>query len=123
MKEHRQKHPLVFGTLILTGAGLFTRAAGFFYRIFLSHKITTAALGLYQMVYPLYSICFSLCCGAIQTSLSRFVAAEYRKRGGGERTYCSLPFLEGLVVDIDQQLLRIADPRICGSVRECTSVR
>ncbi len=84
MKEHRQKHPLVFGTLILTGAGLFTRAAGFFYRIFLSHKITTAALGLYQMVYPLYSICFSLCCGAIQTSLSRFVAAEYRKRGGGE---------------------------------------
>ncbi len=84
MKNKNQKHPLIVGTLLLTAAGLLTRAAGFFYRIFLSHKITTAALGLYQMVYPFYSICFSLCCGAMQTSISRFVAAEYRKKDGGE---------------------------------------
>ena len=53
MKEHRQKHPLVFGTLILTGAGLFTRAGGFFARNDLSQKTIQDVLGLFKMVYPL----------------------------------------------------------------------
>ncbi len=84
MKKNRQKSPLIFGTLLLTASGIIARIAGFFYRIFLSHKISTEAMGLYQLVYPIYGICFSLCCGSIQTAISRFVAAEYRKKGEGD---------------------------------------
>lgn len=88
MQKKRQKNPLILGTLLLTFSGLIARIAGFFYRIFLSRKITTEAMGLYQLVYPMYSICFSLCCGSIQTALSRFVAAEYiKKQGGNSRRY------------------------------------
>lgn len=84
MKKNRKKNPLIFGTLLLTASGIIARIAGFFYRIFLSHKISTEAMGLYQLVYPVYGICFSLCCGAVQTALSRFVAAEYRKKDEGD---------------------------------------
>lgn len=84
MKKNRQKSPLIFGTLLLAASGIIARIAGFFYRIFLSQKISTEAMGLYQLVYPVYGICFSLCCGAVQTSVSRFVAAEYRKKNEGE---------------------------------------
>ena len=80
MNNKKQKNPLILGTLLLTGSGIIARIAGFFYRIFLSHKISTEAMGLYQLVYPVYSICFSLCCGSMQTAISRFVAAEYRKK-------------------------------------------
>ena len=82
MQKRRSENPLLLGTLLLTASGLIARVAGFFYRIFLSHKISTEAMGLYQLVYPMYSICFSLCCGSIQTALSRFVAAEYGKKEG-----------------------------------------
>ena len=34
--KHAKRHPLIFGTLILTITGLITRIIGFFYRIYLS---------------------------------------------------------------------------------------
>ena len=83
MSADKQNHSLLLGTLTLTASGLAARFAGLFYRIYLSRKITAEAMGLYQLVYPLYSICFSLCCASFQTALSRFVAAEYPKPGGG----------------------------------------
>ena len=76
MSADKQNHSLLLGTLTLTASGLAARFAGFFYRIYLSRKLTAEAMGLYQLVYPLYSICFSLCCASFQTALSRFVAAE-----------------------------------------------
>ncbi len=102
MTGKKQKNPLLLGTLLLTASGLIARIAGFFYRIFLSHKISTEAMGLYQLVYPMYSICFSLCCGSIQTALSRFVAAEYTKKDeGNSRRYLAC----GLVLALSLALL------------------
>ena len=34
--KHAKRHPLIFGTIILTATGLITRVIGFFYRIYLS---------------------------------------------------------------------------------------
>jgi len=69
-------HTLVAGTLFLTASGLLSRILGFFYRIFLSRTIGAEGLGVYQMVFPIYGICFSLCAGSIQTAISRFTAAN-----------------------------------------------
>ena len=69
-----KKNPLITGTILLTGAGFLSRILGFFYRIFLSRAIGAEGLGVYQMVFPIHSIAFALCCGAIQTSISRLVA-------------------------------------------------
>lgn len=73
------KNPLLLGTLLLTGTGILVRIIGFFYRIYLSRTLGAEGMGLYQLVFPVYSICHALCCGALQTALSRFVAIETAK--------------------------------------------
>lgn len=72
----KKKNQLLIGAFILTLAGLFCRFAGFFYRIFLSHQLGAEGMGIYQLVFPAYGICMALCCGSIQTALSRFIAGE-----------------------------------------------
>lgn len=76
MTDFFRKHTLVFGTLLLTSTGFISRILGFFYRIFLSRTIGAEGLGIYQMIFPVYGICFSLCAGSIQTAISRFTAAD-----------------------------------------------
>ena len=55
-------NPLIAGTLLLTVTGLSNRVIGFFYRIFLSRIIGAEGLGIYQLIFPIYMLCFSLCC-------------------------------------------------------------
>lgn len=69
-----KKNPLLTGTLVLTLAGLLTRIMGFFYKIYLSNSMTTESLGLYQMIFPVYGICFTLYASGIQTAISQLVA-------------------------------------------------
>ncbi len=69
----------VKGTLLLTGAGLFCRILGFFYRIYMSRTIGAEGLGLYNMIHPLFSIAFAVCAGSIQTALSQYIAANREK--------------------------------------------
>lgn len=71
-----RKHTFITGTLLLTMTGFFTRVLGFFYRIFLSRTIGAEGLGLYNMVHPVYGICFALCAGSVQTAVSQFVASN-----------------------------------------------
>lgn len=71
---------IVKGTLILTLAGFITRVIGFFYRIFLSNKMGAELMGIYQLIFPVYGICYTIFATGIQTSISRLVAAELGKR-------------------------------------------
>ncbi len=71
-----QKRAFLAGTLLLTGTGFACRILGFFYRIFLSRTIGAEGLGLYNMVHPVFGICFSVCAGSIQTALSQYIAAH-----------------------------------------------
>lgn len=79
MTDFFRKHTLITGTLLLTAAGFAVRVLGFFYRIFLSRTIGAEGLGLYNMVHPVYGVCFALCAGSLQTAISRFVAANTEK--------------------------------------------
>lgn len=73
------KSTLIKGTIILTIAGIITRIIGFFYRIFLSNAMSAELLGIYQLVFPVYGICFTIFASGLQTSISRMVAAEAGK--------------------------------------------
>lgn len=57
----------------MTTAGVLSRIIGFFYRIFLSRTIGAEALGIYQLIAPVFSICFALTASSVQTSISKFV--------------------------------------------------
>ena len=74
-----KKRAFLTGTLLLTGSGFACRVLGFFYRIFLSRTIGAEGLGLYNMIHPVFGICFSLCAGSIQTALSQHIASHSRR--------------------------------------------
>lgn len=71
-----KKNPILSGAIVLTLAGFLSRIIGFFYRIFLSQRIGAEGMGVYQLIFPVFGVCFSLCCGPVQTAVSRYVAAQ-----------------------------------------------
>lgn len=75
----KQKHPLIAGTLILTATGIVSRFIGFFYKIFLSRTIGAEGIGIYQMIFPIYGVCYALTTAGAEIAVSRFVAGESAK--------------------------------------------
>lgn len=71
------KNNFLRGTMLLTFAGLTSRLMGFFYRIFLANTIGAEGMGIYQLIFPIYSICFSLCASGIETAISKLTAEKY----------------------------------------------
>ncbi len=74
------KNNMIAGTLLLTCAGLITRIIGFFYRIFLSNALGARLLGIYQLIFPVYGICFTVFASGIQTAISKEVAEKQAMR-------------------------------------------
>lgn len=60
----------------MTVTGVLSRIIGFFYRIFLSRTIGAEGLGIYQLIFPVLTLCISFTAAGIQTSISKFVAEE-----------------------------------------------
>lgn len=80
----KQRHPLIAGTLILTLTGLASRFIGFFYKIFLSRTIGAEGIGIYQMIFPIYGVCYAFTTAGVEIAISRFVSGEMA-RGKKER--------------------------------------
>ena len=92
-----RKMAFITGTLLLTSTGFICRILGFFYRIFMSRTIGAEGLGIYNMVHPIFSICFAVCAGSIQTALSQYVAAN--------QTRGKAVFRTGLVIALGMSFL------------------
>lgn len=71
-----KKSSIIRGTLILTMTGFLSRFMGFFYRIFMSHSFGEEGVGLYQLIFPVYALCYSLTTAGIETAISRTVACK-----------------------------------------------
>ena len=61
-----QKRVILQGAFVLTIVGFVSRIIGFFYRIFLSHAIGAEGVGIYQLIFPVYTMAFSLTAAGIQ---------------------------------------------------------
>lgn len=66
----------------MTASGIASRIIGFFYRIFLAQTIGAEALGIYQLIAPVFAMCFALTASSIQTSISKFVGDACGKNAG-----------------------------------------
>lgn len=76
------KDQLLKGTIILTVAGFITRLIGFGYRIFLAGELGEVNLGIYQLVFPVYSICFTIYAAGLQTGISQLISHQPEKNHG-----------------------------------------
>lgn len=71
-----RKHTIIKGAFVLTVTGFITRIIGFFYRIFLSQTFGEESVGIYQLVFPIFALAFSLSAAGLQTAISRSVASQ-----------------------------------------------
>ncbi len=67
---------LLKGTIILTFTGILTRLIGFVYKIYLSNILGAHMLGIYQLIFPVFHICFTLFASGIQTAISQIIASK-----------------------------------------------
>lgn len=86
-----RKQLLIRGTLVLTLTGFLSRFMGFFYRIFLSRTFGAEGVGLYQLIFPVYALCYSLTTAGIETAISRTVARKISlgKKNEAQKTLCT----------------------------------
>lgn len=73
------KNHVIKGTLILTIAGFATRIIGFYNRIFLSGLIGAKEMGIYQLIFPIYMLAFSISTFGNELALTKLVS-EYADR-------------------------------------------
>lgn len=64
------------GTIILSLGLILTKILGAIYRIVLSNILTSEGIGLYQMIFPVYSLALVFIAGGINTYVSHKVAAS-----------------------------------------------
>ena len=98
------KNALIKGTFILTFTGLITRCIGFFFRIFMSHNFGEEQMGLYQLIFPIYALCFSISAAGIETALSRNVA---KKMARGNKREADLMLYQSLLLSVSISLLLV----------------
>lgn len=90
-----QKRVILQGAMILTVVGFVSRIIGFFYRIFLSRAIGAEGVGIYQLIFPVYTMAFSLTASGIQTAISRNVSG---RMAVGDRRGARDIFAAGLIL-------------------------
>ena len=74
-----QKHFLLKGTFILTVVGILTRVMGFFTVIFLSRSFPAEEIGLYQLIFPVYTLAYAATSAGIETALARWLPPLLQK--------------------------------------------
>lgn len=108
-----EKHVILKGAFILTAVGFINRIIGFFYRIFLSQAIGAEGMGIYQLIFPVYAMTFSIAVSGIQTSISKYAAAKNAlqdKKGCRNVLFLGTSLSFGLSVLVAWFLYTYADP-------------
>lgn len=89
----KQTQRFIKGTLILSIAGMLAKVISVFYKVPLEHLTGTVGLGLYQAVYPLYSVLTAAALIGIPNSISKIIAEDIAKK---EYRKAHLTFRTGL---------------------------
>lgn len=72
--KNRLKSNIIKGTLILSCASILSRIIGFIYRIYLADILGEQLLGTYQLIFPIYVLCFTVYGAGMQSAISQVVA-------------------------------------------------
>ncbi len=71
-----KKQSFLIGALILTVGGIFAKLVGAFYKIPLTNILGSNGMGLYYLVFPLYSLVLVLISSGTSLAVVRFVSIE-----------------------------------------------
>lgn len=71
-----KKQSFLVGAIILAAGGIFAKLVGAFYKIPLTNILGTNGMGLYYLVFPLYSLVLVLISSGTSLAVVRFVSIE-----------------------------------------------
>ncbi len=75
IKNHKNNNALFKGALILSMGGLLTKVLGAIYRIPLTNLLGAEGIGVYQMVFPLYSLLLTVSSTGVPSGISKLIAS------------------------------------------------
>ena len=94
-----KKQSFIMGAVILTLGGIVAKIIGAFYKIPLTNILGSNGMGIYYLVFPLYSIMLVLSSNGISLALSKCVAHErVQKNKRNETTYFQMAVLLTFVI-------------------------
>lgn len=76
-------------TMLLTATSLILRFAGMIFKIWLSARVGSEAIGLYQIIMSVYICAASFATSGLSTAVTRLVTDELAVNGGGVRKIVS----------------------------------
>ena len=68
------------GALLLMMANFITRIIAFFYRVYIVRLIGSEGIGLYEMVFPVYSLILVITTAGIPMAVSKLISEAYAKK-------------------------------------------
>ena len=98
-----KKNKLVTGAIILSVGALLAKAFSAIYRIALTRVLGGVGIGLYQLIFPLYSLCVVLSTAGLPMAISKVVT----KHKGNERAVVKKCIIFTSVISLTLSLLLI----------------
>lgn len=96
-----KKQSFIIGAIILAIGGFLAKAIGAFYKIPLTNILGSNGMGIYYLVFPLYSMILVICSSGISVALSRLVAgARVTKNKRQEKMYLITALMLTFVLSI-----------------------
>lgn len=104
-----KKQNFIVGSLILALSSFFAKVIGAVYRIPLTYILGAEGLGLYQMIFPLYSTLLVLCSTGVPNAIAKIVASG---NGAQNRAVVrkSLLFFAGISLFMSLALALLSKP-------------
>lgn len=96
-----KKQSFIMGAVILTIGGIIAKVIGAFYKIPLTNILGSGGMGIYYLIFPLYSIMLVLSSNGISLALTKLVASErLNKNKRNETTYFQMALVISFVISL-----------------------
>lgn len=76
-----KKRVFVKNTAILTASSLLLKGAGMFFRVYISNKIGSEGMGLYQLIFSVYTLGCAFASSGIGTATTKIISENYMSLG------------------------------------------
>ena len=76
MKKGTRRNSFLLGAVVLSAGGFIAKILGAVYRIPLTNMLGSYGMGLYQLVFPMYSLVLTLSGVGFSMAVSKMVAAR-----------------------------------------------
>ncbi len=80
MKAKTKNKSFVKGAIILMIFGIISKVIGAVYRLPLTSIVTAEGMGLYQLVFPVYTIMLTISSGGLPSSISKLISENLAKK-------------------------------------------